>query len=129
MMQFPIIFNCFFRDERLEENVSTYKIEQSDDEKHPYHLFKLENIVIDRWAGPSLFTSVDACIIVVLSELFTPNVTEAIEHGRSSLNVAPIVAEITSGSSSITISSKTDESRWQLYDIFIEDLITADDKG
>jgi hypothetical protein len=127
MNNLPVYFNCFCVDHNHEEKVCTYKIVHHEDARHPFRLLRLKNMVSDQWEDMSVYASLSDAIRILVHELFTPDITEAIRHGQAFLNVESILEKIEAGDDTISISNLGNENAFNLnYDIIVEDLISSD---
>lgn len=126
-MNNPIYFNCFFTDDEAEDTVCTYKIVSFKNIQYPIRLYKLTNIVSDQWEHVSSHTSVNDAVKILISELFTGEVRDAINHGQASLNTDDILAKISQGKISISIGAINHrEFLIPRFDVVLDELLQID---
>ena len=127
MINLPLYFNCCCMYEDADEKIYTYKIESNENDQYPFQLFKLKNSVPGQWDDLSVYASLHDAIKILLHELFSPGIAEAIGHGQTFLNVESILTLINHGSSSITISNLGNNNvLLGHYDIILDNLLQTE---
>lgn len=123
-MELAIHFNCYLVEGSNEKTVCTFKVIVTQNRQHPFHLYRLENIILDQWHKLAIYTSMNEAIRMLLQELFSAEINKAIHYGQLVLNTQPILKKIISGKTSISIAT-TDhiEQTTPDFDFILEELI------
>jgi hypothetical protein len=123
-MEVAVHFNCYLTEGNSEKTVCTFKIIVTKNRQYPFHLYKLENIILDQWDKLAIYTSMNEAIRTLLHELFSSDINKAIHYGQLVLNTQDILKKIINGKMSISIAT-TDHRELPTpdFDFILEELI------
>lgn len=123
-MEQQVYFNCYLTNNNNEKIVCTFKIIITADKLHPYHLYKLGNIVLDQWHQLSIYNSMSNAIRMLLHDLFSVDIAKAIQRGQLMLNTQTILKKILNGKMSISIATADHQDiPLRDFDFILEELI------
>jgi hypothetical protein len=123
-MELAVHFNCYLVEGNSEKTVCTFKIIVTENKQYPFHLYRLENIILDQWYRLAIYTSMNEAIRMLLQELFSADINKAIHYGQLVLNTQPILKKIINGKTSLSIAT-TDHREMTTpdFDFILEELI------
>lgn len=123
-MELAVHFNCYLTDSNSEKTVCTFKVIVTKNKHHPFHLYRLENIVLDQWQKLAIYTSMNEAIRTLLHEIFSADINKAIHYGQLVLNTQSILKKIINGKMSISIAT-TDHKELLTpdFDFILEELL------
>ncbi|MFD1001043.1 hypothetical protein ACFQ21_17080 [Ohtaekwangia kribbensis] len=123
-MEVTVLFNCYLSDRNSEKTVCTFKIILTKNRENPFHLYKLENIVLDQWQKLNINTTMNGAVRTLLQELFSSDINKAIHYGQLVLNTQGILKKIINGKMAISIgTADTKELLTPDFDFILEELI------
>lgn len=122
-MEIAVLFNCYLTERDSEKTVCTFKIIVTRNGENPFHLYKLENNVLDQWQKLNIYASMNGAVRMLLRELVSSDINKAIHYGQLVLNTQGILNKIVNGKMAISIGTSDNKGLTPDFDFILEELI------